>query len=787
MKHDKRSFRFLRTACAFLLAAAMLLSAGCSLPFFKDAEQDNTSGTGTTSDDGYDVVLLLDESSSLSTEQIALRNKAAYAFISTMTDDCRLGAIFFSMKDNETVELASLKDSSQRKKLLNLFSGKTARIVRQTEKEKNGTKLNVALQKGLELLKPSPRKNKAIVFFTDGLNTPKSKRNSVDNATRRVTTTALTAGNGDTPVPVYVVYLHQNDTTQTDAPTQSEALASLNKCFGTDGHPAAFIDASSNDSDWEKVRWSDTSVNKIIYTDNANDLTNVFPKLFYEIRNIGSQQFSVRPDASGKVTVEFYVPDMAASGVQLIASSSKKMTPEKIVSIDGNESYMLDSGDKGYDAGQIYVDTVTAKKNNLTPGRWQLEFTASATVTGSIAILGDFSGQTAVRQGKEIIESLASFTDATIEVSLLNAKGKPISLTDGVTAYLQIDENDLAEDILREMIVEDTTIISHPLRFAKEKTIPYTIAINYNHMLYSVDGEIVVHDAPPVIHLSETTCTYTEEQHIGQYVDIGPLSKYVSDAKDGETLTVDITDDAGDEPIKTTVTEMAKQLGLPVPFEDSPERHLFVRDTEGTHHLTVKATDSSGSKASGEIALLLESTATVNARRRHIFRINLLIIFTLAAAAIILLLIRRYRQYLASPRHYNVLAELTTGEGAEPVVAAISSRDTLFDNHGIRINFRKQPFRSMNGKFDTAKHPLPLLLDLGKNRIILQIPLRVALKDFARSRFTVESTASGDVTARKCRRCKLSPNKSYLIRYNGFELRLRFSRADTWTGIVNQM
>lgn len=746
---------------AFVLSAVILLQTGCS---FFGGSSDKVDVTELLPDQsGYDVVMVLDESGSLNENQILMRNKAANIFVRMLTKNCSLGTVFFSGKTHKKKGRDSLYKDTKQDEYLKLFgTGKEAR----KDRQRDGTRLNVGLDDGLKLLDGSNNPNQAIILFTDGINEG-GDVNAADEQTKKKVRAARTANNGE-PVPIYVVYLDQNNG------KKSTNLTKLQTLFGYNGQDAFLIDSPENNPDaWDQVPWSDTSINKIIATDDPDALTEIFSNLLNKMRNLAAHTFKESPDEKKIAVIRFDVPDFAASRVQLIITGKKKFKVTTARHSQEKEtSYGLNEEGK---AGEYIVVSFDARDGSLEPGQWEIEVETESSVSGSVSLFSDFQTTVTLLQNKETVDTAKSFTDTQIKVALTDSSDKAINLGKGWSGKVTVGDQDFGD-----MKIDGNSFVSQPSVIPSEGEMPVRITLSYRKMLYTIDQKITVEDAPPALLRESSECIYQPSQKIGSLVDIGKTSDFMVDVKDKEQLRVEVKDNLGFKAYSLSYAEMAETLNIAVDEIPDNEPHIFLNGKSGKHKITITATDSDGHTTTGKAVINIRSKKEVESSRRTIISINLLIL--------ILFLIITFRvKHFSKERQYNVLAIINDGVAIAPI-PIMCDLDTKAQ---IRIFLNRQYFFLKDSNYTKRDRfkGLPFILDAGKTITLRLSALRAFIAHKPMFRFTLETvSAGGDNTKITCfRKCQLKPDKTYIVRYDGKSLRLSFSEHDSWSDIFTSL
>ena len=762
-------WRFLRSAFAMTLCLAILLQTGCG-SFSSDREEvaETPEATETLPDQSdYDVILLLDESSSLDMEEKKMRNKAANLFIQMLTESSSVGTVFFGKNVNLSQGRDKLNKEETRKKYLSLLgTGKDARMYMSDD----GTRQDKAIKQALKLLDGSNNYNQVILLFTDGISY-NGKRSTtteekINEATTALAQKALTANKGD-PIPIYVVYLDQ------DNGNKSKYLNTLRKTYSTKDHQAVIIDSpETNPGIWEQVPWSDTSVNKIICTDDPDELTEIFSKLLNKMRSLASRSFkNERPDKNNRIHIKYDVPEFKTTRVQLVVTGKSKFKVISASQVDDKESHKIN--EEGA-AGEYKVINIDARKDSLASGQWDIEIESSSAVSGSVSLFSDFrTNLSFIQDGKSANSSVASFTDTEVKVWFTDSSGKTIKLGKGWRG----DKITVGTEDFGPLKIRDNAFYSKVGQIRNEDELPVKISLYYGDTLYGIDSKILVQDAAPSILNEKKDCFYNASQHVGRFVDAGLAERFVRDTKDRDGVRINVADDSGDDAYICTYSEMACIADVDIKKRPDDEKHLFISDRSGDHDISFIVSDSDGHSVVGNTVISVRSAAAV------LFLRILIALLCVAALLAALLFIHR-RRYLANPRIYNVLVVVDSGAA----IAPIPCMSDLHQRATLRIDLTKQKFFLKNKKYAEAAtvQDLPFFIDAG-DVIRLKLSAFNAFKaHLPVFRFHVEKVSDGgDKSTTSClRSCVLDdPAKTYIVTYSRRNFRLSFSDCDNWNRI----
>lgn len=786
---SKKMFDRLRISVSLMLVLLLLTPVGCS---FGDGTSGDDTATGSdavgAAESGYDIVLGLDRSSSIHYYERQQRNIAAQTLVRCMTADCRLGSFFFAKNTNieskkqktDSCGMLSMSEESNRQTFLSLFDPETGRMDR-AGNEYDGTNLATAMKTALAMFDAESEKSKAIILFTDGVNYVSNgsgendlkKAAKVDTETKKQVEKALTADNGQA-IPIYVVYLGQDEST-----AESE-INKLRELFSNSAQTARVINASAENAEWSGFEWIENS-NKIICLNEADDLSSVFPKIFYKIKNVASFTYDNSPNDSGIVSVGFTVPNFGSSRIQITASSGKAFTVKRMYSIDGNESIEIDTG---VNEGDIYADAETKTEDTFSPGSWQIDFEGSGNIAGTIAVFSDFSPAVSFLQNGSVSETVACCTDTSMEVTLQDTAGKAISLPKSASARLKIEDSTdgdepIAVNVGRSKMESEQFAVRNPGLHR------YIMVIDYeDHLSYPIEGEIDVTDAPPCILAEKANIVYSSDELLGgQYLDIGRVTDYVADAHDGETLDVVINDDKAPCFVMTYPAFSAKVVSCSdAAHYDDTARHIFMETgSEKRHRLQISAVDSSGTPVLGET----EITLTSNTSRILLFIVFGVLIAAAAGFAVWKVLQSHTKKETAvrsdRPRAYSVCIKTSGASG--DYCRVIPSRTSLFGQSKADCPLDGITLTSAYSEESQELKNFPLVLVLAENALQLRIDKEAARtikksgSGFGGYQFQIKPTDS-DGSAESGSEFWLNPDEKYTVTYNHIEIELLFCEGN---------
>jgi len=568
-----RSKRFGKVMATMLLSVVMVLlcfANGCS----QAAEVEELTEQAQVrevvsflSENGYDIVLCLDESDSITKEGVQIRNQAAKTLVHMLTHDCRLAIGYFSKIVNYKEALISVGVDGVQEQLLE--------ILNRNVRKNNGTNLNLALEWALETHNNDSSNQKAIIIMTDGTNYVSTKDNghgkkdekmteNTDELLRQTVARAATADNGS-PVPVYVVYIEESV-----AESKKDELCAL---FSADEVQAENLDVAA---------LAGGSVNKIVIAQSMDDLGEVFAGIFSSLKNIGYKSFE--STESGLVSLS--VPEIGATKVRVYAESDEPFMLSGIFSVVDGKSVPIYIGEgEADDLPEVVVIEPDSGKKRIESGDWQVQFDAQSEVRGAYSIITDFDAEiTFTQQGGE---KICCDQPVSAEVRLIDSDGQILRGGKKTTVSLMTD----CEYALH---YDDGAYKADNISFSGSGTRPYFVQVKYDEVLFSARGDVEILPVPDLVEMDIVPEGSTAKD--GFFV-LGSLKDFTSELDENK-------------PVEITVCELVespkdKRLNVDCKVENGivmiPDfgRDVFTveiryTDTNGVEKLTRLHVDGSG-------------------------------------------------------------------------------------------------------------------------------------------------------------------------------------------------
>ena len=673
--------------------------------------------------DGYDIVLALDESTSMSKEESQLRNEAAKLFCKTLTDDCNMGLFYFTKGVNEGTDVLPLNSANNRSTLNSTLD----RIDRTHD---DGTDICNAVDHAVEMLGDSKRE-KAIILFTDGLNfvnkyktgpqCNEAKTKELNKATKQRILETKTEDHNEA-IPLYVVYLE----TSKDRAKNSKKMLDL---FTVDGYKPQAIDARNNDKELSESSFNDPSQTKIIYIDDASDLVDVLPKLFYKIKNIGFKNFEKKPDKNnnGYATVACDIPDFGVSRLQFTVTSKAAFTVGKVFPAD-NSSAGVDFSELGEQAAkttQIFTvndgsfsnsgDDPYTKSASLTPGKWQIEFYGTKDIKGTVSMVADFDGEVKLIEDGKTATAPECGTEVTFETKLKKGTVSSIHVPDNSEAELIIDSLGIKQSVKGN----GEKYIFEPITFKAAGSYPYTVRVTYADLSYDINRVVEVCDNAPKKAAHLPKIVFYDKDNIAPdgLIDIGAVDGFIYDKNDKESLNVAFSSDLCEcavmsveeavEPAADEGTQSAEDI------QTVEKLHLFVTE-QGlkAQHLAASAIDSAGNEVS-----YTYTVKTIEKGRFIMENVLIVLAILLIAAGIIFAIwfIRKKqgdKDAEKSPQEYSAYIAVEKNSNGDPYYFA--AEKPIVEIPAALYELNKYKGFTFDGKEQNGILPLNLVLCGGK-------------------------------------------------------------------------
>lgn len=533
--------------------------------------------------EGYDVVILADNSGSVWSQQ-GDRDKALRGIVNlAVGSDIRIGAVYFGETTYKKLGLTSMEDQDSSTKVLDFLN--------LTEKNENnrGTNIGNALEEAQTLFEDqNANRQKIIILFSDGINENLSQSSSFKEAADRETLEQAQSLK-EKQIPIYCVYLQKNR-------NDEDYLKQLVNYF-------------NEDNDYADERF------KKVTDDQIDILSEQFAQTFYSMQNdMKYREISI--DSSG--TMSFYIPELGVRRMQIYLKNDKAYE----VLLSGPSE---DSGEAQTwgDNGNVYI-TVDEPET----GDWTLEITGDGadTVTGTLACYTDISASSSISGEVDENGNIYRNRPEKINVSFYDEDGSEFRPDEAAVVSGTVTvQNEAGENITRDVEYGSTENGYESAEFQIEDygTYSYQVSLSYADFInlrYDFEGGTVQGMAP---------LAYDQE---GTFEG--------RETGDGEAFTFE-TDDLYSDPDgeKITITGVT-QLNEENPVISVEEKEGFLTVTAqdtGDVDFVINIEDESGNTAQVEIKGKVMDVVTA----RIITGLLIFLLIVVLTAIVSLLIYRR--------------------------------------------------------------------------------------------------------------------------------------------------
>ena len=533
--------------------------------------------------EGYDVVILADNSGSVWSQQ-GDRDKALRGIANlAVGSDIRIGAVYFGETTYKKLGLTSMEDQDSSTKVLDFLN--------LTEKNENnrGTNIGNALEEAQTLFEDqNANRQKIIILFSDGINENLSQSSSFKEAADRETLEQAQSLK-EKQIPIYCVYLQKNR-------NDEDYLKQLVNYF-------------NEDNDYADERF------KKVTDDQIDILSEQFAQTFYSMQNdMKYREISI--DSSG--TMSFYIPELGVRRMQIYLKNDKAYE----VLLSGPSE---DSGEAQTwgDNGNVYI-TVDEPET----GDWTLEITGDGadTVTGTLACYTDISASSSISGEVDENGNIYRNRPEKINVSFYDEDGSEFRPDEAAVVSGTVTvQNEAGENITRDVEFGSTENGYESAEFQIEDygTYSYQVSLSYADFInlrYDFEGGTVQGMAP---------LAYDQE---GTFEG--------RETGDGEAFTFE-TDDLYSDPDgeKITITGVT-QLNEENPVISVEEKEGFLTVTAqdtGDVDFVINIEDESGNTAQVEIKGKVMDVVTA----RIITGLLIFLLIVVLTAIVSLLIYRR--------------------------------------------------------------------------------------------------------------------------------------------------
>lgn len=533
--------------------------------------------------EGYDVVILADNSGSVWSQQ-GDRDKALRGIANlAVGSDIRIGAVYFGESTYKKLGLTSMEEQDSSTKVLDFLN--------LTEKNENnrGTNIGNALEEAQALLEDqNANRQKIIILFSDGINENLAQSSSFKEAADRKTREQAQSLE-EKQIPIYCVYLQKN---RNDEDYLKQLVNYFNK-----------------DNDYANERF------KKVTDAQINILSEQFARTFYSMQNdMKYREISI--DSSG--TMSFYIPELGVRRMQIYLKNDKAYE----VLLSGPSE---DSGEAKTwgDNGNVYI-TVDEPET----GDWTLEISGDGadTVTGTLACYTDISAAASISGEVDETGNIYRNRPEKIKVSFYDEDGSRFQPDKAAVVSGAITlRNDAGENITQDVEFSSTESGYESAGFQLENygTYSYQVSLSYEDFIdlrYDFEGG-TVQGMAPLVYDQEGTF---EGRETG----------------DGEVFTFETADLYSDpDGEKITITGVT-QLNEENPIIGVEEKEGFLTVTAqdtGDVNFVINIEDESGNTAQVEIKGKVMDVVTI----RIITGLLIILLIAVLAAIVSLLIYRR--------------------------------------------------------------------------------------------------------------------------------------------------
>lgn len=546
-----RKMKWKRLMTAVLLVVMIVSGGRQSYAAEENGESVATSGQmvkpSNLNTEGYDVVLLADNSGSVWSQQ-GERDKALRGIANlAVGSDIRIGAVYFGETTYKKLGLTSMEEKDSSTKVLDFLN--------LTEKNENnrGTNIGNALEEAQTLFEDqNANRQRIIILFSDGINENLAQSSSFKEAADGKTREQAQSLE-QKQIPIYCVYLQKNR-------DDEDYLKQLVNYF-------------NEDNDYADERF------KKVTDDQIDILSEQFAQTFYSMQNdMKYREISI--DSSG--TMNFYIPELGVRRMQIYLKNDKAYE----VLLSGPSE---DSGEAQTwgDNGNVYI-TVDEPET----GDWTLEITGDGadTVTGTLACYTNISAVASISGDVDENGNIYRNRPEKINVSFYDEDGSEFQPDESavVSGTLTLQNND-GENITQDVEFSSTENGYESAGFQLEDygTYSYQVSLSYADFInlrYDFEGG-TVQGMAPLVYNQEGTFEGRETE-------------------DGEAFTFDTADlysDPDGEKITITGVTQLNEENPVISFEEKDGFLTVTAQDTGEVNFVINIEDESGNTAQIEI------------------------------------------------------------------------------------------------------------------------------------------------------------------------------------------
>lgn len=549
---QKKKWRIMLAArtmlAAGMIAAAMVFGgiAGTCLAAEEAPAAGQAVSPSNLSTEGYDVVILADNSGSVWSQQEE-RDKALRGIANlAVGSDIRIGGVYFGEKSSKTLGLTSMADEESSTKVLDFLN------MKEKDEQNRGTNLGNALKEGQKLLENrDENRQPIIILFSDGINENLAQDASFKSAADSETLeqAKLLEEKG---IWLYCVYLQKER-------NDEEYLRELVNYF-------------NSDNNYDEGRF------KKVKEDQISLLSNQFAQTFYSMQN--DMKFrSINMDSSG--TMPFYIPELGVRRLQIYLKNNQAY--EVRLSGPSDDPGVVKSWG---DNGNVYI-TVDEPET----GDWTLEITGEGaeSVTGTLACYTSISASAELTGDTDGDGNAYLNQPQNIRLSFFDRDGKEFQPDPAAEISASVNlktENGEETSETISFSASDSGYESSEFTFSEYGEYSYTVNLTYEDFIdlkYEFQGGTVQGQAPVVTdqngmfmgHKTEKGQAFTFEASELYSDPDGEKVEIVSYTQiNKENPVVDVSDNSG---FITVTTEKAGDVEFALNLEDESGHAKSVR------------------------------------------------------------------------------------------------------------------------------------------------------------------------------------------------------------------
>lgn len=584
---QKRKMKWKRLTAVVLLAVMIVFGGGNAYAAEANGESAATSEQmvkpSNLNTEGYDVVILADNSGSVWSQQ-GERDKALRGIANlAVGSDIRIGAVYFGETTYKKLGLTSMEEKDSSTKVLDFLN--------LTEKNENnrGTNIGNAMEEAQTLFEDqNANRQKIIILFSDGINENLAQSSSFKEAADRKTREQAEILEKK-QIPIYCVYLQKNR-------DDEDYLKQLVNYF-------------NENNDYADERF------KKVTDDQIDILSEQFAQTFYSMQNdMKYREISI--DSSG--TMNFYIPELGVRRMQIYLKNDKAYE----VLLSGPSENSGEAQTWG-DNGNVYITV-----DEPEAGDWTLEITGDGadTVTGTLACYTDISAAASISGEVDENGNIYRNRPEKINVSFYDEDGSEFQPDEAAVVSGTVTlQNNAGESVTQDVKFDSKENGYESAGFQLEDygTYFYQVSISYEDFIdlrYDFEGG-TVQGMAPLVYDQDGTFEGRETE-------------------DGETFTFDTADlysDPDGEKITITGVTQLNEENPVISFEEKEGFLTVTAQDTGDVNFVINIEDESGNTAQVEIKGKVMDVVT----ERIITGLLIFLLIAVLAAIASLLIYRR--------------------------------------------------------------------------------------------------------------------------------------------------